>query len=450
MFTCGRLVDQATQENDLPAPGAVLAESVQLCRKDANNVNRIVTKTMDKLQKPSVMIRLKALRYLLHLTQNGPPSVQNELRLYSAQISQCMNWRGLPHPTRQWEPYQEMNDVAQSLLDLVFAAPAQPTITAAVQLPPQGGSAGINRSANISYMESYSSNYVYNQSASLEPRNLGPQKDVGQEILGFFKKTFKIEDKPQQTYGSTYGSVSNTGGYQPGMVSVAPQYRPPPANPMPGQYQPTDYNQPPQMQQQQVMPTYAPPPARGQFQNLQQDPTWANKKVLDAPQAKQTTTSNSAAAKLLKVTGNRALPTNGELTAFRNAIEAEHIDELVAGLDNQDWKVRVRAIAGLDIAGEKFTYGAVSNVKDKVAKLLTAPQASLKGAASKFYAKIKDVEYTGIPEAPSAFDFGAAEGEAEAVVAQDEVIDFGAGEEQKEEDAEEPKEENAEEEEKKE
>ena len=149
MFTCGRLVDQATQENDLPAPGAVLAESVQLCRKDATNVNRIVTKTMEKLQKPSVMIRLKALRYLLHLTQNGPPSVQNELRLYSAQISQCMSWRGLPHPTRQWEPYQEMNDVAQSLLDLVFAA-AQPTFTAAVQIPVQGNQPTYNRTAGIS------------------------------------------------------------------------------------------------------------------------------------------------------------------------------------------------------------------------------------------------------------------------------------------------------------
>ena len=438
MFTCGRLVDQATQENDLPAPGAVLAESVQLCRKDAANITRIITKTMDKLQKPSIQIRLKALRYLSHIAQNGPPAFSNELKLYSTQISQCMSWRGQPHPTRGWEPYQEMKDVAQNLLDLVFASPTTPAATTSFSQMSNVQQGGVGRTAGISYMESYGSGMSYQQSASLEPRMLGGQQSVGDKMLNFVKDIIPGIDKltgnkQQQQQQSVYGSYGSSGGYQPGYVTTAPQYRPPPANPSPySQPQPQEqYGQYGTQPQAQYTPAFNPPPRRGQFDNIQQDVSWA-KPGFDAPKAKPKQTSDTPAAKLMKITGNRANATNGELTAFRNAITPESIEELIAGLGNSDWKVRVRAISGLDVCGEHFGYGAVAQTKDDVAKLTKAPQASLKNAANKFYAKIKDVEPTGLPEEPSAFDFAAAddEGAVTSATTNDEVIDFGAAEDE--------------------
>lgn len=457
VFTCSRLVDQATVENDLPAPGAVLAEAVQLARKDSNNVNRLVTNAMKRLEKPSVIIRLKTLRFLLHLTQNGPPSVQNELKLYSAQISACMSWRGLPHPTRGYEPYQEMKDVAQSLLDLVFTVSSTQPVAASSYAGNTGGAGfltGAQRVAGISNMESCGSGPQFTQAASLEPRNLNPKKGVDEEILGFFKKTFKIEDKkPVQ---SKYGSASNVSGYQQGYASAGPtnygvsasfqyqqqqpqyQYQQPQGDfsqPMYGA-QPTYQPQQPMYQQQTYqpepqpipppMPAYAPAPQRGQFDAIQKDVSWANKKSIDAP-VRKVETKSTPAAKLLKVTGNRALPTNGELTAFRNAISPESVEELTAAVTSSDWKVRVRAIAGLEIAGETYGLGAVAGVKAEVEKNTRAPQASLKSFANRFYEKIKDVEPTGLPEEPSAFDFGSAEAE-EAPAGDDEVIDFGAAE----------------------
>lgn len=418
MFTCGRLVDQATQDNELPAPGACLAESVQLCKKDSTNITRIITKTMDKLQKPNVQIRLKALRYLLHLAQNGPPAFSNEMKLYSTQISQCMGWRGQPHPTRGWEPYSEMKDVAQSLLDLVFASPTTPAPTANFQQMAQATGGGVNRSAGISYMESCGSGMAYQQRASLEPRALGGQQSVGDKMLDFMKNIIPGTNKDKARPPSTYGSYSNTGGYQPGVVTTAPQYRPPAAQP---QYQ---YQAPQQQAPTYQTPSYA-PPARGQFDQLQRDVSW--KKTFDTPEQKAKVASDTPAAKLMKITGNRANATNGEITQFKNAAEADAIEELIAGLKAADWKVRVRAIAGLDVCGEKFGYGAVAETKADVEKLTKAPQASLKNAAAKFFAKIKDVEPTGIPEEPSAFDFADAN-EGEAPAGDDEVIDFGAAE----------------------
>ena len=433
MFTCGRLVDQATQENDLPAPGAVLAESVQLCRKDAANITRIITKTMDKLQKPSVQIRLKALRYLLHLSQNGPPAFSNELKLYSTQISQCMSWRGQPHPTRGWEPYSEMKDTAQSVLDLVFSSQTTPSAVTSFSQMSNVQQGGVGRTAGISYMESYGSGASYQQSASLEPRMLGGQQSVGDKMLNFVKDIVpdkimnKITGKPAPRQ-STYDSYSNQGGYQPGLVTTAPQYRPPPAQ---AYNAGENISGGPSYQQQSY--GYAPPPQRGQFDKLQQDVSWA-RPGFDAPQTKAKKVSDSPAAKLMKISGNRANATNSELTAFRNAITPESIEELIEGLSNSDWKVRVRAIAGLEICGEHFGYGAVAQVKEDVAKLTKAPQASLKNAANKFYANIKDVEPTGLPEEPSAFDFGGDDENAPTeATANDEVIDFGAGD-----DAEEP------------
>ena len=433
MFTCGRLVDQATQENDLPAPGAVLAESVQLCRKDATNVTRIITKTMEKLQKPSVQIRLKSLRYLLHLTQNGPPSFSNELKLYSTQISQCMTWRGQPHPTKGWEPYQEMKDVAQSLLDLVFASPATPAPAVSFSQMSNTQQGGVNRSAGISYMESYGSGPSYQQSASLEPRALGGQQTVGDKMMSFVKEIIPEEfinkitgdKKPRQ---STYDSYNSQTGFTPGL---APQYRPPPAQPQYSSPNPSPYS-PPQYQS-----PYNPPPQRGQFDNIQQDVSWA-KPSFDSPKVAPKQISNTPAAKLMKITGNRANATNGELSAFKNGATTDSIEELVAGLGNSDWKVKVRAIAGLDICGELFGYGTVSQTKDEIERLTKAPQASLKKAANSFYPKIKDVEPTGLPEEPSAFDFGAEEGDGTvtSATANDEVIDFGAAEDEEEKPAE--------------
>lgn len=115
----------------------------------------------------------------------------------------------------------------------------------------------------------------------------------------------------------------------------------------------------------------------------------------------------SPAKKLMKVTGGRALATGQELTTFKQNITIDSINELAEGLQSKEWKSAVRAILGLEVAGEVYGLPAVAKTKNEILTLTGAPQASLRTAAQRFYASIKDVE----PKEPTveetpAFNFG--------------------------------------------
>lgn len=115
----------------------------------------------------------------------------------------------------------------------------------------------------------------------------------------------------------------------------------------------------------------------------------------------------SPAKKLMKVTGGRALANGQELTTFKQNITVESINELAEGLQNKEWKSALRAILGLEVAGEVYGLPAVAKTKNEILTLTGAPQASLRTAAQRFYASIKDIE----PKEPTVeettgFNFG--------------------------------------------
>ncbi|OHT00683.1 epsin N-terminal-likey (ENTH) domain containing protein [Tritrichomonas foetus] len=406
MFTCYRLVDKATTDDDLPPPGITLAEAVQLSRQDPANVKRLISKAVQKLDSQLVMVRLKALRFMLHLAQNGPPACIAEVRLQTASISNCISWRGPPHPTRGFEPYQEMKDAAQSLLDMSFSQQSAPVTNFAVTNAPTNLNQ-INRVAGVTSFESCGNSEYITQAPSLEPRNLDPnaQNSVGNQIKGFVGKFFN-RNQPSAPVQSKFGSASNVSGVVPGTNDYsyppgAGMYQQSMGGPLGPQQNPTE---PPPF----IAPVNPLPP-KNPLGHIQQDISWAKKKPVDPIPVKAKAATDTPAAKLLKVVGNRALPTNSELTAFKNVVTPESIAELKAGLNNPDWKVKVRAISGLEIYGEKFGIATTADTKDVVAKLKTAPQQSLRTAAIRFHETIENVEPEAPPETPSAFNFGGPE-----------------------------------------
>lgn len=461
MFACSRCVDKATQPDDLPSPGVCLAEAVQLCRQDPANVSRVIKHTVGKLKSPSVMVRIKALRLLNHLATNGSSSCQSEIKLYSAQISDTIGWRGPPHPTRGYEPYQEMKDTAQGLLDMAFAVQA-PTVNS-IGIGNSNTSQPVARIGGVNFMESAGSDVVYTQAPSLEPRNLDPNaRNYTQEAKNLFKK---IIGKPTGPAGpNIYGSMNSQGtgstgyGYQPNayppggypQTTYPPgggpayqqqspygqqQYQQPTYQPQQNayqqpatttSYQPT-YNQEPQ--QQVYIP---PPPQRGLLTRLENDVSF-NKKKNQAPIAQKKDASDTPAGKFLKVSGNRALPTNGEINQFKAGLSQEQIPELFRGLDHNDWKVKVRAITGLEMAGQQFGLETVARCKNDVAQLTAAPQQSLRNAATRFYNSIQNVQpvYTGPPPVneQEGFDFATAD-ETAAPPEENEASGFDFGQEE--------------------
>jgi hypothetical protein len=111
------------------------------------------------------------------------------------------------------------------------------------------------------------------------------------------------------------------------------------------------------------------------------------------------------AKKLLKVTGGRAMATADELRAFHDSLTVESIAELAVGLTHEEWKVRVRAILGLELCGERYGLQAVAHVKSEVLSLTGAPQASLRTAATRFHGAIRLVTPGPPTEEKSAFSF---------------------------------------------
>jgi hypothetical protein len=385
MIPCYRAVASATADDDLQPPGSALAEAVQLTR-DPSNIKRLVDNAIKKLTSSSVVVRVKALRFLNHIAQNGPTAVIAEIRLNTTAISDTMGFRGPPHPTRGYEPYQEMKDAAQTLLDMSFAASS--ARIESFSSPTTSGAPGPVRTVGYSTMESYGNLVVTEERASLESRSMDPnQRDRLGEVTGFFKRAFSIGSTVPTA--SKYGSDSNVPGTSQmatGVSTVSPEFA-------------------------AALPP-APPPKQGLMDRLNApDANWSKKKPANPLVEKPKAPTDTPVAKLLKVTGGKLLPTNAEISAFRGALTVDSLAELKAGLGDSDWKVKVRAITGLECFGEKYGYGTVADLKAQVSALKAAPQASLRTAAGRFFEAIKNEEPVPLPEEPSAFDLGGGEEE---------------------------------------
>jgi hypothetical protein len=370
MFTCGRLVDKATTNDEVQTPGMVYAEAVQLVRTEPANAKRLVLSAIKKLASNHVIVRLKGLQFLLQLCQNGPAICSSEIKLHTAAISDCIGWRGKPHETRGFAPYIEMKEAAQTLLDYSFTSSGTtPVSFASVNM---AGSKDIPRTV-VSTMESYGSEAIHQEAPSLEPRSLDPLQGKGDSrAKSFFKNVFQKKTTVVTTERSD------------NLIASSPTLPDP---------------TPPETSIVEVAPS------RGQFDRLGGDLSWARAKST-VPAPEKVIIAETPTSRLLKVIGNRALPTNSELIKYKGALTPDAADELKTAISDPDWKVKVRAAAGLECYGEKFGFGPLADLKILIQKLQNAPQSSLRSAAVRLYEQLQGVVPTPVP---SAFNFAASD-----------------------------------------
>lgn len=375
MFVTSRAVDKCTTNDDTPTSAFSYAEVMDVCKKDPAYGAQIVKHIVNKLKQKNVIVRLKALKLLKHLQENQAIGVPAEIRNYITPISEQISWKSDPHPTLMFQPYEELHDVAQFIVDQAFAQP----VNATPFLSQAGGEnyhhtkarSTYKRVAKIAQMEAVGNTEIVEQRPSLEPRDLRKEyyaqqaannagastnKASGQSLLDDMVKVFAGEDG-EEDQGETVIDPKKTLQMN---LFVEPQ--------------------------DTIAPNTSQPVAAV------------------VPEKKRDSTE-SAAAKLLRVTGGRALPTNGELKQFSAACSPKNIEELLEGAKNEDWKVKVRALHGLEIAGQKFGFGTVCSIKDDIEDCLDAPQASLRTVAERFYDKIKNAKPTDVH---SAFKFVAS------------------------------------------
>jgi hypothetical protein len=377
MFSCSRLVDKATTDDDTPVPAILYAEAIQLIHSEPANAKRLISSAVKKLSSSHVIVRVKALQFLTYLCQNGPPVCASEIKTHASTISDTMGWRGKPHEKRGYEPYQEMKEAAQTLLDFSFTSGSGPTTSFALTTHDKSK---LPRTTPISTMESYGNAKIMEDAPSLEPRTIDPVHgpETTSSKPSFFKRLF---------HKKTADPASSPDSRECGQL-IPKEPESPISEPMSG---------PPELH-----PTTTIAPNRGQFDRLGGDVSWAKPKSTPAVPAKFIPTEETPTSRLLKITGNRALPTNGELNKYKECLTPDAADELRIGIGDADWKVRVRAVTGMECYGDKFGYGPLAHMKHAVEQLIGTPQSSLRTVAARVYEKMKNASPTAVP---SAFDF---------------------------------------------
>jgi hypothetical protein len=94
--------------------------------------------------------------------------------------------------------------------------------------------------------------------------------------------------------------------------------------------------------------------------------------------------SLTPAKKFMRVKSGKAQASPQEESALIENLDASMIAEFIEALDDKDWKVKVRAIRGLELSGQTFGYDDILPCKSTISELCYAPQLSLKTAASNF------------------------------------------------------------------
>ena len=410
MFAINHIIEQAITNDDNQIKDSLVADAIDLCVRDPTNIQKIVRALSVKLSNSFVVVRIKALIFLQALVQYGPPACINEIRLYAPLIASSSSWVGEPHPTRGMDPYEEMRDVAQTLLQSInkgnlikktsrFANAAFPESNFEQQQ-------AIPQSITTPYPQQTTAYNYQQQSTSYSNSGYVPQQNQFHQVPQkknqtlasvekWFNRTFTFTKRSDTSSHYNIHRHLDNNNYQSSSF-------------MQNSNQSYGYQT-----QQETSYDYSNNAQREQTSNLlyesknnTQKPMPVKKfnKDLRSLQTKKPKQNLSPAKKLMKVTGGRAMASANELATFKQNITVDSIDELIENLDNGDWKVSVRAILGLEIAAEVYGIQAVSKCKNDILSLTGAPQLSLRTESTKFYEQIKNVQPSE-PKEISRFDF---------------------------------------------
>ncbi|XP_023701948.1 AP-4 complex accessory subunit Tepsin isoform X3 [Cryptotermes secundus] len=114
------LLTRATAENEEPTAGYMFKEIEKItfqvppqCQQLAEYLNR-------RLEKPSACVKLKVLKIMIYLIQNGHLSFRSYLRRNDGYIKLAGMYNGPPDPLLGMSPYENVRKTAQELLDMLF------------------------------------------------------------------------------------------------------------------------------------------------------------------------------------------------------------------------------------------------------------------------------------------------------------------------------------------
>ncbi|XP_078611654.1 AP-4 complex accessory subunit tepsin-like isoform X1 [Branchiostoma floridae x Branchiostoma japonicum] len=219
---------KATSDDESPTPGYLYQEINAMLHESSSQCQQVLDYLVDRLKKDSFHVKIKVLRVMKHLIENGPPEFQQGLRRRSEGIKAATSYSGPADPLHGHAPYVVVRKTATEVSSILFntenceRSPNRPT--ASNNRPSvQTGIGNLQTSAGR--MQGFGNTVPQNTNKSLGTTILSNLKGWTEGVSGSNNNQYQpIGGQPLPPHNS--GAL--VGGYKPAMIdiSVGQQYSP--------------------------------------------------------------------------------------------------------------------------------------------------------------------------------------------------------------------------------
>lgn len=115
------LLTQATTENEEPTAGYMFKEIEKITFLPPPHSQQLAEYLNRRLEKPSAHVKLKVLKIMLCLIQNGHKSFRHYLRINDGYVKLATMFNGPPDSLLGMTPYENVRGAAQEVLDMLFS-----------------------------------------------------------------------------------------------------------------------------------------------------------------------------------------------------------------------------------------------------------------------------------------------------------------------------------------
>ncbi|KAH9495813.1 hypothetical protein Btru_013367 [Bulinus truncatus] len=114
------IILKATSDDENPTPGYMLKEIKEISFESAGFSESLAEFLTDRLRQKSCNVKVKALKLIKHLTENGSKEFLTAIRKYSDVIKECTKFGGLPHPMHGNAPYLSVRKISKELCEILY------------------------------------------------------------------------------------------------------------------------------------------------------------------------------------------------------------------------------------------------------------------------------------------------------------------------------------------
>ena len=190
-------IHNATEDSMQPVPGYVFQEIVNTTHANPGTSDAFEKAIFDRLKKNKPNIKWKCLMMIKHVTPKANQSFRRAMQDHVAEIKECLQFRGQPHPTYGDSLFKRVRDEAAAALESIFQDAPRNNPQANLQSRIQGISA-----AGIS------------SGVSVQPR-------FGAEISGKAQAAMQAMEGSKYSTGGGGKGTSSMGGVGSADASVA-------------------------------------------------------------------------------------------------------------------------------------------------------------------------------------------------------------------------------------